>query len=289
MKERILKEENAVLRHSAVERAEHWVIAVSGLILLFSGFGEFPMYKRYMVTQIPGFSWTADFWINLKIHYIAAIVFTGAAVFHVTYHGMLGHQGLLPRKGDGKASMKTVLSFIGIGEEPPSDKYLPEQRLAYAYIAAVSLILILTGLIKVIKNLPFVYLPPAVITVATLTHTAATFLFLFGVIAHLAALALKVNWPLIKPMFTGKADLDYIRHRHSIWYNELIKDLPPEVEKVKEEKEIAADQRRAEAVGEAVRETVIEEPQTGEEPALEAKAEPPEAAEKSEDDKPVTS
>jgi len=236
MKERILKEENAVLRHSAIERAEHWLIAVSGLVLLFSGFGEFPMYKRYMVTHIPGLSWAGDFWINLKIHYLAAIVFTGAAVFHVVYHSLLGHRGLLPRKGDGKASLKTVLSFIGIGEEPPADKYLPEQRLAYAYIAAVSFILILTGLIKITKNLPFVYLPPALITGATLTHTLATFLFLFGVIAHLAALALKVNWPLIKPMFTGRVDLDYVRHRHSIWYDELIKDLPPEREPEKEEK-----------------------------------------------------
>ncbi len=190
MNERILKEENAVLRHSGVERAEPWLLAVSGWLLLFSGFGEFPMYKRYMVTQIPGLSWAGDFWINLKIHYIAAMVFVGTAVFHAVYHGVLGHRGLLPRKGDGKASVKTVLSFIGIGEEPPSDKYLPEQRLAYAYIAAVSLILILTGLLKVTKNLPFVYLPPALITGATLTHTAATFLFLFGVIAHLAALGL---------------------------------------------------------------------------------------------------
>jgi len=88
-------------------------------------------------------------------------------------------------------------------------------------------------------------------------------------------------------MFTGKADLDYIRHRHSIWYDELVKDLPPEPEK--EEKMEPSDQRPAEAAGEAVRETVIEEPRTGDAPAPEAAAEPPEAAEKSDGDKPVTS
>jgi len=287
MKERILKEENAVLRHSAVERAEHWLIAVSGLVLLFSGFGEFPMYKRYMVTDIPGLSWAGNFWIHLKIHYLAAIVFVGAAVFHAVYHGVLGHRGLLPRKGDGRASLTTVLSFIGIGEEPPSGKYLPEQRLAYAYIAAVSLILILTGLIKVTKNLAFVYLPPALITAATLTHTAATFLFLFGFIAHLAALALKVNWPLIKPMFTGRVDLDYVRHRHSIWYDEMIRDLPQEPEK--EEKTEPAEESPAEGAGESIGEKVSVEQQAGGEPGPEASPSPPETEGKSESGKPGSS
>lgn len=228
MDERILKEQNLVVRHTAIEIAEHWTIAISGLILLFSGFGEFPMYKRYMVTSIPGLSWAGDFWVHLQIHYLAAIVFVAATVFHIVYHGISGHHGLLPRKGDGKASLLTILSFVGIGEEPKADKYLPEQRLAYAYIVVVSAILIFTGLIKVLKNLPSVYMPPAIISWSTLIHTFATFLFLFGVLSHIAALLIKVNRPLTKPMFTGKVDLDYVRHRHSIWYDELKKVLPPE-------------------------------------------------------------
>jgi formate dehydrogenase gamma subunit len=235
MEEQILTEKNAVVRHSAIEIAEHWIIALSGLVLLFSGFGEFPMYKRFMVTQIRGLGWTGNFWIHLNIHYLAAIVFTGAAVFHILYHGILGHRGLMPRKGDGAASLKTILSFVGIGEEPKADKYLPEQRLAYAFIGIVSLVLIVTGLIKVVKNFPSVYLPPFIISWSTLIHTFATFLFLFGFVSHIAALLLRVNWPLVKPIFTGKVDLDYVRHRHTIWYEELIKAHPPEKECIEDE------------------------------------------------------
>lgn len=228
MEDKILPEENVVVRHSAIEIAEHWIIAVSGLVLLFSGFGEFPMYKRYMITLLPGLSWAGDFWIHLKIHYLAAIVFVSASLFHVVYHGMLGDRGLLPRKGDGRASLKTILSFVGIGHEPKSDKYLPEQRLAYAFIAIVSFILIVTGLIKVAKNLPFIYMPPIITSWATLIHTFATFLFLFAFISHIGALIIKVNRPLVKAIFTGKVDLEYVRHRHTIWYEQLVKKLPPE-------------------------------------------------------------
>ncbi len=230
MGDRILREKNAVLRHSGIEIAEHWVVAVSGIFLLFSGFGEFPMYKRYMVTSIPGFSWAGDFWIHLKIHYLAAIVFTSAIVFHVLYHGLLGDRGLLPRRGDFHASWLTIRSFLGLGEEPKADKYLPEQRLAYIFIGAVSLVLIVTGLVKIVKNLPWVYLPPGIVSAATLVHTFATFLFLFGFFAHIAALVLKVNWPMVPGIFTGRANLDYVRDRHTIWYERLsaLERLQPE-------------------------------------------------------------
>ncbi len=223
MRESIRMERGTVLRHSAVELAEHWLLAISGLVLIFSGFGELPMYKRFMVTEIPGFGWAGDFFVNLKIHYLSAIVFVSVMVFHAIYHGWLGHQGLLPQKGDFKASLITILSMFGFGEEPKSHKYLPEQRLAYAYLGGVGLILVVSGSVKVIKNLPGVYLAPGLITVMTLTHTFATIFFLLGVVAHLAALVFKVNRPLVKSIFTREVDLEYVRGRHTYWYEELLR------------------------------------------------------------------
>ena len=224
MQEGIIKEKGIVLRHSPIELAEHWLLAISGLLLIFSGFGELPMYKRYMVTEIPGMGWAGDFFINLKIHYLAGIVFVSIMVFHALYHGWLGHQGLIPRKGDVKASCKTILCMLGFGEEDKMEKYLPEQRLAYAYLGGVGLVLVLTGMVKVVKNLPGVYLSPTLITSMTLIHTFATIFFLLGVLAHLAALIFKVNRPLVKSIFTGKVDLEYAQDRHTIWYDEMTKN-----------------------------------------------------------------
>ena len=220
----MISEREAVLRHSPVELAEHWLLAISGLLLIFSGFGELPMYKRYMVTQIPGFGWAGDFFIQLKLHYLAGILFVSVMVFHAIYHGWLGHQGLIPRRGDVKASCKTILCMLGFGEEPKMHKYLPEQRLAYAYLGGVGLILVLTGIVKVIKNIPGVYLAPGLITSMTLIHTFTTIFFLLGVLPHLAALIFKVNRPLVTSIFTGEVDSGYARDRHSIWYEEMMKN-----------------------------------------------------------------
>ena len=221
MGEKILHEEGAILRHSAVDRLEHWILAVSGFILLFSGFGELPMYKRYMVTQIPGLGWAGDFYINLKIHYLSAILFLSVMVFHAVYHGWLGHRGLLPKKGDFRNSVLTILSMLGFGKEPEADKYLPEQRLAYAYLGGVGVILVVTGILKVFKNFPGVFFPPNLVTGITLVHTFGTIFFLLGVLGHLAALLFRANRPLVKPIFTGKVDLAYARRRHPIWVGKL--------------------------------------------------------------------
>jgi len=276
MQERIIKNREIVLRHSPIELAEHWLLAISGLLLIFSGFGELPMYKRYMVTQIPGLGWAGDFFINLKIHYFAGIVFVSIVVFHALYHGWLGHQGLVPRRGDVKASLITILSMFGFGEEPKSHKYLPEQRLAYAYLGGVGLILVLTGVAKVIKNLPGVYLSPTLITSMTLTHTFATIFFLLGVLAHLAALIFKVNRPLVKSVFTGEVNLGYVQDRHTIWYEELMKnkrerkveakvEVEDKVAEMEKEKVQAESEEKPEENDVAMVATEIEETQMGKE------------------------
>jgi copper ion binding protein len=272
MRERIIKDRKAVLRHKPIELAEHWLLAISGLLLIFSGFGELPMYKRYMLTQIPGLGWAGDFFINLKIHYLAGIVFVSIMVFHALYHGWLGHRGLMPRKADIGASCRTILCMLGFGEEPKSDKYLPEQRVAYAYLGGVGLILVLTGAVKVIKNLPGVYLSPALITSMTLAHTFATIFFLLGVLAHLAALIFKVNRPLVKSIFTGEVDPGYAQDRHSIWYEEIMKnkvkakvEVEDKVDEPKKEKVQVEAEVENQENDKAVAATEGEERQTGKE------------------------
>jgi|GEM_PF-706523 len=218
------KRRSFVKRHSAVDLAEHWLLALSGLVLIFSGFGELPMYKRYMVTELPLLGWAGDFHIQLKIHYVAAILFVSVMLFHFLYHGLAGHRGLLPRKGDLGGSIQTLLAMFGVGKEPQADKFLPEQRYAYAYMAIVGAILVVTGLLKVLKNLDNFFLPPALVTGVTLVHTFGTIFFLLGVMAHFGALLIKPNRPLIRAILTGKVDADYARQRHGIWWERELRN-----------------------------------------------------------------
>ncbi|MCX7965050.1 MAG: cytochrome b/b6 domain-containing protein [Syntrophorhabdaceae bacterium] len=211
-----------IKRHTIIEILEHWVLALSGIILLFSGLGCLPLFKRYYITEIPGFAWTGDFNTVTTVHYIASIFFVMVVFFHMFYHGIKGEFGLLPKKGDIKNSIKVLAAMIGLGKEPPSDKYLPEQRIAYAGIGFIIILLTITGIIKVLKNLEWVVLSPGSEAVNTVIHTLSGFVFMIAFIIHVAVvICFKSNWPLLKSMFTGWIDEEYVKHRHARWYEEL--------------------------------------------------------------------
>jgi len=223
MAEKILAEKNRVVRHNAIELVEHWAVAVSGLVLLLTGIFELPVAKRYYIITVPGLGWSADFITSLSLHYAAAFVFTLAGIFHLSYHGLRGERGIIPQKGDFTKSIDVMKSLIGIGEEPPMHKYLPEQRLAYAGIALMILMLILSGLVKTYKN---IYLPDMSHTVllwATWIHNVSFVLFFLAFLAHMAAIALRPNWPMVRGIFTGRVRLDYARHRHPLWLADIEK------------------------------------------------------------------
>jgi cytochrome b subunit of formate dehydrogenase len=217
-------------RHDLVVPVVHWLVALSTFALFFSGFGQMPMYRRYMVDRLPGLAWSSDFGVTLIIHYVAAMVLLFAAVLHLVYHGVRREFDILPRRGDLKESARIMKAMITGGPEPPSHKYLAEQRLSYALTAVGLLVVILTGLVKVYKNLPGVSLPQGVLVTVTTLHNAGTFLTLFSVLGHLAAFLFKPNRKLLPAIFTGRVDLEYAKHRHSLWYEQIARESG-EVEK----------------------------------------------------------
>ncbi len=42
--------------------------------LLFTGFAQMPIFARYYLASVPGFAWTADYYLNHVLHYGLAIV-----------------------------------------------------------------------------------------------------------------------------------------------------------------------------------------------------------------------
>ncbi|MBE3586956.1 MAG: cytochrome b/b6 domain-containing protein [Thermoanaerobacteraceae bacterium] len=221
MADKILERENKVLRNSPHVLFVHWTVAISTILLIFSGIGQLPVYQRYMINQIPGLWWSANYQVTLIMHYMAGAALLLAATYHVVFHLVRREYGLLPRRGDLKQSYQIIKAMLTGGKEPPSDKYLAEQRLAYAFIAFWLLVIIITGILKVLKNLPGITLFNGTMVWVTNIHTLATFMLIFGILAHLAAFLFKANRPLLRGMFTGKVDLDYVRHRHPLWYRRM--------------------------------------------------------------------
>ena len=117
--------------------------------LVFSGFGQIPFFKRYYVADLPGMAWTADFYVTLIIHYLAASMFLGLVAYYLVYHAI--RKDLWPPK-NGAAWLRGFLFLI----------------------------MILTGGILAARNISWITLPPWLIVFATFTHISAMAVFLIA-------------------------------------------------------------------------------------------------------------
>lgn len=210
-----------VQRHNLIVMFEHWGIALSGIVLLMSGIFQMPSAARYKITAIPGFWWSGEFFVTLKLHYIASVVFVGLLLFHLVYHLLLKEWSMVPRRGDVSESVKVLKTFITNEPEPPFGKYLPEQRLAYVAIAVPVLLLVVSGLIKTWKNLYAPDMDRTLLLWATWVHNVGFILFFMAFLGHIGALLIKPNRPMVRGMLTGKVSREYAEHRHPLWIQEL--------------------------------------------------------------------
>ncbi len=113
------------------------------LVLLFimglTGFGQMPIFKRYYIADIPGLGWLAKFYTTHTIHYIGATALLALSVYAaVVYWGLMRQQFQLTRA-------------------------------AYVRIGLLALIVI-TGIFRVLKNLPDVVFSPLFTMAVDISH-----------------------------------------------------------------------------------------------------------------------
>ena len=204
-------------RQSLSNRIVHALVATSMFGLFFTGLGQMPVYKRYMINEVPFMAWTADYNITLWLHYFFGVLLIGVAFYHVAYHLMRKEFDIIPRRGDMKNSLLILIAIIRGKEEPPSQKYLPEQRIAYAFIAFWTLVMIVTGILKTMKNIDGVNWSLETLFWLAQIHNLGFFMLVIGVLGHFGAFAVQANRQLLSGMFGGKVDACYTKERHSLW------------------------------------------------------------------------
>lgn len=217
MNKRLKVKEGKILRHSVSNRIVHWLTAISIIMLIVTGLGQLPLYSRYIIVNIPGTSWLKSYEATLWLHYIFAVVLMFILSYHLVYHLIRREFDIWPKRGDVKKSWQIMKAMLLKREEPPCDKYLPEQRLTYLYFFVSLLLIVVTGMLKVIKNVAGISPDNAFFFWTAQLHNLGTVMVVFGVIAHLGAFAFKINRKLLPGMFTGYVDLEYAKRRHPYW------------------------------------------------------------------------
>jgi len=130
------------------------------IVMVFTGFGQMPIYKRYSISDIPGLGWSADFFTVHVVHYLGAILLLALFAYMITAYLF---------------SDKNGMTLTGS-----------------AYVRMVFLAgLIVTGLLRVLKNLPDISFSPGFTLFIDITHLGFTMLFLMSALLFLI---LKRGW-----------------------------------------------------------------------------------------------
>ena len=142
-----------------------YVYLVTVFMLALTGFAQMPIFKRYYIADIPGLGWLAQFYVTHLMHYIGAIVLLGLLAYVVT-------------------------SYLAVGRR--------KRRVsASGYLRILFLVAILvTGILRVIKNFEGYYFSSGMIIFLDLLHVAAVMGFL---LVSLYCLVRRRPWTVRSP------------------------------------------------------------------------------------------
>ena len=119
------------------------------IVLAFTGFGQMPIFKRYYISDIPGMAWSADFFATHYIHYLGAILLLGLIAFAAVDYLVLSRR---------------------------------RYRLSGAGFVRIALLagIVVTGVFRVLKNLPDIVFSPGTTMFIDLAHLGFMMLYLLA-------------------------------------------------------------------------------------------------------------
>ena len=147
-------------KFSSGRKVLFWVYTATFILMAFTGFGQMPIFKRYYISDIPGLGWSANFYLTHYIHYIGAIFL----LVLFTY---------------------AIMDFILSGR-----KEFSLTSSAYVRIAILGGIVI-TGIFRVLKNLPDVVFSPGFTLFIDISHLCFMMLYLLVAVVFLI---MKSGW-----------------------------------------------------------------------------------------------
>ena len=200
----------------------HWIVGFSSVILIISGLGQIPFYRRHNIISIPGLSWAEQHSFLLQLHYYLSAVLIGIILFHIIYHVIKKELSLIPRLSD-FVRMLPLPPHIRSRFQPPTHfKYYSNQRLSYALTAMALFLLIISGIVKTAKNLPDTDIPFQLIQISNQLHSVGTFLLVASILFHSLALHVaRTHRPLIRSMIDGMVSRSYAKKHFPRWVDSV--------------------------------------------------------------------
>jgi formate dehydrogenase subunit gamma len=203
--------EQLVRRYTANQRANHWLIAISFILLAISGLALFHPAFFFLSSLLGGGTWSRI------LHPFIGVVLAVAFFFFAM--GMWGQNRITAVDKEWQKRLGDILCNKTQGL-PEIGKYNIGQKYLFWTLVVTIALLLVSGI--VIWQPWFTpYFPVVVVRAAVLLHAVAAFVAILGIIIHIySAIWVKGS---IRAMTRGTVTAAWAKHHHPAWYKEVSK------------------------------------------------------------------
>ena len=200
-----------IVRYTPNDRSNHWITAISFILLAFSGLAMFPPAMFWLSALFGGGQWT-----RILHPFIGLVMFVSFALLAARFF----HHNLIDR--DDIQWLRQIDDVLVNREDrlPEVGRYNAGQKLLFFVMIVCLLLLLLSGIVIWRRYFSF-YFPIEVIRFAAVVHAASAFVLIVGIVIHIyAALWIKGS---IGAMVRGTVTPGWARKHHPRWFREVVK------------------------------------------------------------------
>ena len=212
-------------RMNLFERWQHGLLAVSFLVLVYTGFAlKFPEHWLFswFVAMEKGYA------LRGWIHRGAALVMVLACLVHASYlptrRGRSNLLAMLPRFEDVKEVVQNLGYLLGLRAEPPRfDRFSYIEKAEYWALIWGSVVMAATGFMLWFENQTLQYFPKWFTDLATIVHYYEAWLATLAIIVwHIYYVIFNPDvYPMNWSWLTGNVSGEMLRHEHPREYERL--------------------------------------------------------------------
>ena len=223
------REVRSIVRLSANQRAQHWFLLTSFIVLVLSGFA----------LQYPD-SWLAWFlggeFLRRIIHRVAAVVMLVMGTYHVMYlafskEGRLWVRDMFPRWKDVKDLVGNFAYYLGVSKEKPKiARFGYAEKAEYWAVVWGTIIMGLTGLMIWFKLGVFRFLPRWWLDIALAVHFYEAVLATLAIIVwHFYLVIFDPDvYPVNFALIDGRVSEEFYKEEHELAYEQMQEEAASE-------------------------------------------------------------
>ncbi|OLL31436.1 formate dehydrogenase subunit gamma [Burkholderia sp. SRS-W-2-2016] len=205
-----VKGHRLIVRYTPNERTNHWITALTFILLALSGLAMFHPAMTFLYFVLGGGQWT-----RILHPFIGCVMFISFLILALRFwhHNYLDKADIqwMKQMGDVLNNREDKLPAIG--------RYNAGQKLLFFVMVICMILLLLSGIV-IWRRYFSLYFPIEIIRLSSLVHAAAAFVLIVGIIVHIyAALWVKGS---IGAMTRGTVTYGWARKHHPNWFREII-------------------------------------------------------------------